>query len=112
MAEYIIHCDESVSAGDFYSNFYGGALVRSRDIERVRRELAAAKKRLRLGGEIKWDKVTGLYLPKYKELIGIFFDMVAQDRIKIRIMFTQNVHRPKGLTDEQVENRYFLLYYQ
>ncbi len=29
--QYIIYCDESVKRGDYFSNFYGGALVRSND---------------------------------------------------------------------------------
>jgi hypothetical protein len=111
MAEYIIHCDESASKGDFCSNFYGGALVRAKDIEVVRRKLRAAKTRLNLHGEIKWEKVTENYLQKYVEMMKVFFDLIAKDRVKVRIMYTQNVHRPVGLTDEQIENRYFILYY-
>lgn len=30
---YIIYCDESVSKGPYYSNFYGGALVDSENFE-------------------------------------------------------------------------------
>ncbi len=41
----------------------------------------------------------------------LFFSFVAADEIKIRIMFTQNVHVPKGLTKEQTEDGYFILYY-
>lgn len=32
--EYLIYCDESAKTGKYFSNFYGGALIRSTDIER------------------------------------------------------------------------------
>jgi len=33
--EYIIYCDESVSSGKYFSDFYGGALVRSNDYMKI-----------------------------------------------------------------------------
>jgi hypothetical protein len=30
--EYFIWCDESIKKGDFYSNFYGGVLVESKNL--------------------------------------------------------------------------------
>ena len=35
--EYLIFCDESLLKGQFFSHFYGGALVRSKDYEDVRK---------------------------------------------------------------------------
>jgi len=32
--------------------------------------------------------------------------------LRMRVMFTQNSNRPTGLSDHQLENQYFLLYYQ
>jgi hypothetical protein len=110
-AEYIIYCDESVKKGAFCSNFYGGALIRSADLDRIKNAIAAKKKELNLFGEIKWRKVSPNYLDKYKDLIAYFFSFVATDQIKVRIMFTQNVHVPVGLTKEQIEDTYFILYY-
>lgn len=110
--EFIIYADESIGRGQYFSNFYGGALVRSRDIDEVRRILAARKAELNLHGEIKWSKVTAQYLPKYVEMMTSFFDLVAADVIKVRIMFTQNMHVPTGLDEYQQEYTYFLLYYQ
>ena len=37
--EYIIYADESAANGRYFSNFYGGALVRSSDIDDVRKIL-------------------------------------------------------------------------
>jgi hypothetical protein len=86
--------------------------LRSADLEVVTAALEAKKKELNLHGEIKWDKVTSNYLDKYIALMDCFMDFVRRGQIKIRIMFTQNIHVPKGLTAEQVEERYFILYYQ
>lgn len=110
--EYVIYCDESTDKGTYYSNFYGGALVRSMHLEEVRNVLATAKSDLNFFGEVKWDKVTTNYLEKYKTLIDAFFDLIAADKIKVRIMFTQNAHRPTRLTKENIEQAYFILYYQ
>lgn len=110
--EYIIYCDESVAKGKYFSNFYGGALVRAKDLATVQETIDDCRTRLNLDKEMKWSKVTENYLAKYIELTDVFFDFVADDRIKLRIMFTQNMYRPKELTSEQSNNQYFLLYYQ
>ena len=60
--EYLIFCDESLLKGQFFSHFYGGALVRSKDYEDVRKALEEKKQELNLFGEIKWTKVTATYL--------------------------------------------------
>lgn len=109
--EYIIYCDESESRGRHFSNFYGGALVRSTDVDRIRAELAQKKLDLNLFGEVKWSKLTVNYFAKYLELVDFYLDYVERDQIKLRIMFTQNTVRPRGLTDEHFKNQYAILYY-
>ncbi|MDD3890321.1 MAG: DUF3800 domain-containing protein [Syntrophomonadaceae bacterium] len=109
--QYIIYTDESIQSGRYHSNFYGGSLVRSTDIETVRRLLEEEKARLRLQ-EIKWTKVSVAYLDKYMVMIKLFFDLVEAGKIKVRVMFRQNARQPVGLTREQIEESYFLLYYQ
>lgn len=52
--EYVIYCDESISSGDYYSNFYGGALISSTEIDTVRLSIANKKVELRFHGEVKW----------------------------------------------------------
>lgn len=110
--QYIIYCDESVKRGDYFSNFYGGALVRSADFHEVKNSLDFKKRELNLFNEIKWQKVTKVYLQKYIVMIDEFFKLIKQDKVKMRIMFTHNRYEPKNLTLEQRENEYFLLYYQ
>lgn len=110
--EYIIYADESVVKGKYYSNFYGGLLVRSSDLEEVVSVLDKEKQDQNLYKELKWQKVTGNYLEKYKSVMNTFFGLVEQDKVKIRIMFTQNRFEPTNLEDYHYEHEYFLLYYQ
>ena len=110
--EYIVYCDELESRGRHFSNFYGGALVSSEHIEEVRTVLAAKKQALNLFGEVKWSKITVNYHKKYIDLIDCFFDLVAAGKVKIRIMFTQNIFRARrGLSRNQIDNQYTILYY-
>jgi len=110
--EYIIYTDESVARGQYFSSFYGGALVRSPHWKETVEKLQSARGRLELRREVKWQKVTAHYVDRYIDLMDTFFDLVAQDILKVRIMFRQNLHVPTGLTKEQRENEYHLLYYQ
>lgn len=110
--EYIIFCDESDQEGKYYSNFYGGLIVGASQYQRLTRELNALKDELHFFGEVKWEKVTQNYLAKYQTLIRKFFAEVAKQNVRVRIMFRQNAHQPRGLTDEQVGLTYFQLYYQ
>ena len=41
--EYIIYSDESISDGKYFSDFYGGALVRSHDLKPIVNALNAKK---------------------------------------------------------------------
>src|SRR5262249_49403601 len=93
-------------------NFYGGVLIRSRDIDEIRRSIATAKATLHFNGEVKWAKITENYAQKYIELMDLVFKFVEKDLIKIRIMFTQNTHIARGLTERHHEEKYFILYYQ
>lgn len=110
--EYRIWCDESVKQGKYFSNFYGGVLVRSIDVRQVEATINKACQQLHFYDEIKWQRVTSQYLPKYIALMDTFFDLVEADLVKIRIMFTQNANRPVNLNARQRSEEYFILYYQ
>lgn len=110
--EYLIFCDESDASGKYYSNFYGGVLVGSSQVERMSRFLNAEKQRLNLYGEVKWSKVSETYLAKYRELICSFFREIAAGNARVRVMFRHNIHAPTDLTFEQIGGTYFRLYYQ
>lgn len=110
--ELVIYTDESDKEGEYFSNFYGGVLVRSRDLATVIAQLEVCKREQNLLQEIKWGKVTANYLDKYIAVMDEFFDIVAADAAKVRIMFTNNQFVPKGLTSEQRQTEYHRLYYQ
>ena len=95
--EILLFCDESDVRGQYYSNFYGGALVRSIHIKEIQNTIEEKKGDLNFHGEVKWQKVTSNYLDKYIELMDLFFNFIKDDKIKVRIMFSQTAHVPKGL---------------
>jgi hypothetical protein len=109
--EYIIYSDESTQTGRYYTHFYGGALIRSEDLDYVREHLQSQANRLGLGAEIKWRKVSEGYLDRYKAMMDAFFDLVTCDLVKIRVMFTRVGSLPPP-TPYHREHRYHLLYYQ
>lgn len=86
--EYRIYCDESIKRGKYFSNFYGGVLINSRDLARVEQRLARVCDEQHFHNEVKWQRVTEQYLPKYIALMDAFFDLLAAGLVKVRIMFT------------------------
>lgn len=109
--EYVIYTDESSQTGRHFANFYGGALIRSEDLDYVREVLQGQADRLELGAEIKWKKVSEAYLDRYLAMMDAFFDLIDGDLVKIRIMFTRADAQPPR-TAYHREHRYHLLYYQ
>ena len=109
---FVIFCDESAKKGPYFSNFYGGVLIEEASLEEINKVLNAKKLALNLMGEVKFTKITEAYQDKYTALIQLFFSLIAEGRLKVRLMFTQNINESPSLTYEQRENEYFLLYYQ
>ena len=110
--ELVIYADESIKEGKYFSNFYGGVLIRSRDLTTAVARLEECKREQNLLNEIKWQRVTGNYLEKYIAVMDSFFDLVGVDLAKVRVMFTNNQYVPLGLTREQRQTEYHRLYYQ
>jgi len=110
--EFILYADESIRRGVKFSNFFGGVLIRSEHLKGVSLALEKAREEVGLNGEIKWTKVSTCYLSKYITMMDTFFDLVAEDRIKVRVMFTDNRFVAQELTREHREHEYFVLYYQ
>jgi hypothetical protein len=103
--------DESGKEGRFYSNFYGGVLVRSKDYDKVVKLLTEKKNEMNMFKEVKWQKISTNYLSKYIALMDLFFDLMEQDILKMRVMFTHNYNKvilPKG----EQKNTFLKLYYQ
>ena len=110
--QYLIYSDESYIKGQYFSNFYCGALVEYNKLKKINDILNKKKEELHLFGEIKWSKVTATYLNKYTEIINLYFDFIKRNDIKIRIMFRQNAYVFEQLPKEKYENQFQLLYYQ
>lgn len=109
---YTIFCDESAQKGRYFSNFYGGALVKSEDRQAIEEILREKQSELNISGEMKWTKITRNYQEKYIEFMSTYFDFVRSGRIRVRIMFTHNYMKAKNLSEDHRENQYFILYYQ
>jgi hypothetical protein len=109
---YFSWCDESVSKGEFYSDFYGGALINSKDFELIKSVLEHKRTEVVKTSELKWQKISHSNYKHYIETVDCFFDFIQADKIKLRLMFTNNRFRATGLTTEQKSNFFLLLYYQ
>jgi len=109
---YIIYCDESADKGRFYSNFYGGALLRASDRDMIVDALSAVKEKHGLKGEAKWTKVSAYNELAYCAFASKAFELMAAGLLKVRIMFTQNIHQIKHVEEYRENNEFFMLYYQ
>lgn len=110
---YFLWCDESDKEGAFYSNFYGGILVRSEDLARVIDMSHSLIKELELENEeVKWQKVNAYTYEKYLRIVDFIFDLLRNDLVKMRIFFRNNQYVAQGLTPLQKRKSYSMLYYQ
>lgn len=110
--EILIYCDESDISGRHFANFYGGLLVESSHLLEVESRIRTRREALHLSDEVKWQKISERYAGKYIALMDELFDLVAEGKVKIRVMFTQNYFSPARLSPDQRENGFFILYYQ
>jgi len=109
---YIIYADESDKKGRYFSNFFGGVLLKASDRQAISQALQDKKNDLGLKREVKWQYVDASCVDRYIEFIRTYFEFVETSRLKTRIMFTQNMMVPKNLESRHHDEQYFLLYYQ
>lgn len=109
---YYIWCDESDKEGEYYSNFYGGILIKSDCVEKVLYMMRTFVEECEINEEIKWQKVNTFNLDKYSKIVDFIFYLLENDLIKIRIFFHNNQYVPSGLNKEQRRSEYSMLYYQ
>lgn len=110
---YIIYCDESSDKGEKFGDFFGGCIINSKDQYEVISRLEQKKTELNLTSEIKWTKVTENYLNKYIEIIDLFFDLIEEGKVKVRIIFRETKDKPpKSEESSYIDAKYFKLYYQ
>ena len=110
--EYVIFCDESEQKGKHYSNFFGGVIVPGSVWESSETRLRMAAREADIQSEVKWSKVGPRELPVYSELLKTFFTLMAEENVRMRVMFRHNVHQPVYLSPEHIRSEYFILYYQ
>lgn len=109
---YYIWFDESDKEGEYYSNFYGGILIKSSDVNKVLYMMDVFVKENGIEEEIKWQKTTAFNLERYKKVVDFVFDLLENDLIKIRIFFHNNQYIATSLTREHRRKEYTMLYYQ
>ena len=109
---YIIYADESDKKGKFFSNFFGGVLLSANDRQQIHSDLESKKAELGLLHELKWQNVDQSCVDRYIEFIQFYFTYISSARLRVRIMFTQNMMIPNNLSQRQKDDQYFILYYQ
>lgn len=108
-----IWLDESTKEGEFYSNFYGGIVIDSRNLNDVIHIMRRCVDENGLSGhEIKWQKVNEAHFEPYKKVVDTIIDLLKNGLIKMRIFFKSNQYDAVGLTKEQKIKTYQMLYYQ
>lgn len=107
-----IWLDESDKKGDYYSNFYGGIIINSKDYEEINSSLMILLSKLEIKEEIKWQKVNLHNFERYKSVVDFIFDLLKNDKAKIRIFFRNNQYVAPVLTSEQKEQEFTILYYE
>lgn len=107
-----IWLDESDKKGQFYSNFYGGILIKSDDLPGVLSESKALLERLGIWEEIKWQKVNKHTFDAYMLIVDYIFRLLDEGRAKIRIFFRNNQNVPTNLTEDHRRNAFTILYYE
>lgn len=110
--EYVLWCDESVQKGVHYSDFYGGMLVRSVHLREVNDRLRGALGGMHYHHEAKWQKVNEHTLAVYQRFVRVLFELIREDKAKVRIMFRQSAQVAQNLTDLHRDRSFHLLYYQ
>lgn len=110
---YYIWTDESDAHGKYFSNFYGGILIRSDDYEHVIQTLRNTVAEVGLcKEEIKWQKVNAYTFERYKRIIDVLFDLLEENKVRLRVFFRSTRFVALGLDKEQRRKEYQLLYYQ
>ena len=106
-----IWLDESDKHGMYYSNFYGGILIESKNKDEVLSRMNNIIIQSGIIDEVKWQKVNAYHYEKYIQIIDELFNMGKEGLLKIRIFFRHNQYEPE-LSHEQRKEDYPILYYQ
>lgn len=112
MGKLFIFCDESTDKGAFYSNFFGGVLVKGEHIGEVKKSIEQFIVDNGFTAEIKWSNINLTNYQRYIQFLDVIFGFVQEDKLKIRIFFSQNSRIPQSVTHFEPELKFTKLYYQ
>jgi hypothetical protein len=121
MNEINIYSDESRHRGERFL-LLGGLWVRAKDAAQLEQEINRLRhkygytnnegKFIDFLGELKWTKVSTKYLPIYKELVDLFFQLIEQGKIRFCAMLV-DTHDPAVQEYDNIKkDGYFKLLYQ
>lgn len=105
---YIIVCDESTRHGEKYSYFYGGAIVKENEYEKINGILKMYSESKQLG-EVKRTKITLANCKNYVELLDLFFTFIQSGKIRARVMFSKN--KELDVIPSSLDETYCKFYY-
>lgn len=103
--------DESDKHGVYYSNFYGGILIESKNVEEVLYRMESIRNAAGIIDEIKWQKVNAYHFERYVQIVDELFKMGKEGLLKVRLFFRHNQYVP-DITPQQRRADYPVLYYQ
>lgn len=103
--------DESDKHGVYYSNFYGGILIESKNVEEVLYRMESIRNAAGIIDEIKWQKVNAYHFERYVQIVDELFKMGKEGLLKVRLFFRHNQYEP-DITPQQRRADYPVLYYQ
>lgn len=110
MNQYVIVCDESTKHGNFYSYFYGGAIINEKKYQTISEKLELFKSHIGLTHELKRINIDLTNCNRYIEMLDFFFTFVKSGDIRIRIMFSpnNNLETIPSTLDETFTKFYYL----
>jgi hypothetical protein len=110
--EYWIFCDESVPQGEHFSSFFGGVIVPATRHQAVENHLRIAKAEIGFLNELKWQRVTEVWVGGYERMISAFFQVIRDGDARMRVMFRKADSGPNLPSRAEHDQIYFKLYYQ
>lgn len=114
LARYVAYADEAWTNDDSlrHKRFYGGAILRERDVTYVNSVLNATKNDCGLVGEVKWTKTKAPNHDRVIRLLNHFFDLIDQDLIRLRWMWSDELFQGTSHPPDNLEGLgYFVRYY-
>ena len=114
MTAYTVYADEAWTHDPElrFWRFYGGAMLRSSERDRIEAELLTLKTQRGLHGEIKWSLTTPARAERFGAIVERFLDYVDAGDVTLRYMWLDQLRQdPDALTAWHREYGFYILYY-